>query len=258
MEFFSKKLLCKKNFVPEPEYTFKVVTNPTSASCTITYEGVEYTTKSLKVKAGSVISYSIYHSTYGTTTGSVTMSKDRTLTCTGVKTTKTEDVAWSQPTLNANGTVGGSKFAVVSNGELSANFKAFQAFDNKPSTFWLSTAFLPKYIIFYCPTALRVSNLKIYNDDKASIHLTYVKDYTIYASNNNSSWTTLKTGTNTNYTIGGTWNIPINTGSYYKYYKINVVTCKTSGGPYANIAECKITATYQKTTTTYSWNKSLS
>lgn len=62
----------------------------------------------------------------------------------------------------------------------------------------------------------------------------------VYGSNDNSSWTTLKTFTNTNVTAGDSWTIAVNSSDYYKYYKISGTA--NSGGP--SIQEIKITATY--------------
>lgn len=70
-------------------YTLTVVTSPASATCTLTYDGTSYSTKQVTVKAGTVVSYSVYHSTYGTTSGSVTMNRDKILTCTGTYNTVT-------------------------------------------------------------------------------------------------------------------------------------------------------------------------
>lgn len=253
MELFSKRLLSTRK--KQPEYTLKVVTTPTAASCTLTYNGVGYNVKTLTVPEGSVISYYIYDTTYGKTTGSITMNRDKTLTAKGVKNEEIVEVTWSQPKLTANGTIGGKKFAVEADGEYTGNNKAFHAFDNNASTFWRSTPWLPKSITFYNPNPLKVTNLKIYNANK---YEPYIVDYVVYGSNNNSSWTKLTSGTNTNYTIGSSWNISMSSNkSYYKYYKIKTETCRTSGGQYAIIAECKITATTKTTKTTYTWEKSV-
>lgn len=68
-------------------YTLTVSTNPSNATCTLTYGGSSYSSKSATVASGTVINYSVYHSTYGTTTGSITMNSNKTLTCTGASST---------------------------------------------------------------------------------------------------------------------------------------------------------------------------
>lgn len=64
---------------------------------------------------------------------------------------------------------------------------------------------------------------------------------TVHASNDNSTWTSLKSWTNNEHTASAWWDIDLssNTG-HYKYYKITV-TAKSS---YILWIECRITATY--------------
>jgi hypothetical protein len=69
------------------QYTLTVSTNPNNATCTLTYGGSSYSSKSATVASGTVINYSVYHSIYGTTTGSITMNSNKTLTCTGASST---------------------------------------------------------------------------------------------------------------------------------------------------------------------------
>lgn len=64
-------------------YTLTIVTNPAAATCTLTINGIQYVTKSKKVKEGTIVNYSVYHSTYGTKTGNITVDSDITLTFTG-------------------------------------------------------------------------------------------------------------------------------------------------------------------------------
>ena len=83
METHSKALLMAN----AKYYTLTVSTNPASATCTLTYGGNSYSSKTATVKKGTIISYSVYHSTYGTTTGNITMDSDKTLTCEGTYST---------------------------------------------------------------------------------------------------------------------------------------------------------------------------
>ena len=101
----SKKLLMNDNV------TLTVVTTPAAATCTLTYNSVQYSTKTLTVPKGATVSYSVYYSTYGTTSGSITMDKDKTLTCTGTSSSSSTDVSWSRPNLTSDGTMGGSSCA---------------------------------------------------------------------------------------------------------------------------------------------------
>ena len=116
MIFYSKKLLMADAKV---YYTLTVVTDPVSATCTLTYNGLSYTTKSATVEAGTVISYSVYHATYGTTTGTITMDSDKTLTCNGTYSTSyTDGNSWASPTNMTSNT--SADFELTPSGEYSS------------------------------------------------------------------------------------------------------------------------------------------
>ena len=250
MEIFSKNLLIGSQF------TLTVITDPISATCTLTYEGQSYNAKTATVKVGTVISYSVYHPTYGTTTGNITMNSDKTLTCNGAYSTSTTDVAWSRPNLNSNGSVGGSSFACYADSEYGSNY-AYKAFDGSNATvdYWTSTtSAFPHYIVFYSPTAIKVSSLTIYN--RASGYYA-PKDYTLYGSDNGSSWTYLTSGTNTVSSGGANWYVYPSTSSYYKYYKFEVTSHINGSSTYVAIGEIYISAVYQQESYTYYWNKSV-
>ncbi len=71
-------------------YTLNVVFTPSdaqSATCTLTYDGQAHSATSATAEAGTVITYSISDTKYGSATGTVTMDSDKTLTCTGTTTT---------------------------------------------------------------------------------------------------------------------------------------------------------------------------
>ena len=116
---FSKSLLLAE----KKQYTLTVSTNPASATCTLTYDGHSYSSKTATVDEGTVISYSVYHSTYGTTTGNITMDSDKTLTCEGTystgATTYTKNVTqvgsltYDNTTSNISG-FGNSNYATIS------------------------------------------------------------------------------------------------------------------------------------------------
>lgn len=67
----------------QQECTLTIVTNPVSAICTINYNGIDYTTKSLSVPSGTTVSYSIYHETYGTQTGTIFLDTNKTINAEG-------------------------------------------------------------------------------------------------------------------------------------------------------------------------------
>ena len=244
----SKKLLMNDNV------TLTVVTTPATATCTLTYNSVQYSTKTLTVPKGSTISYSVYYSTYGTTTGSITMDKDKTLTCTGTSGTSYTDVSWSNPNLSSNGSLGGSSFAVQASGERGTS-AAWKAFDGSTTTFWISgsAATTSAYMIMYNPNAIKLSTISITNyTSNAGAHTP--TSGTIYGSSNNSSWSTIKSYTNSTTSNKGNWSISVNSSSYYKYWKINMSKTNTSGN--MALTEISMSGYYQSSSTTYYWNTS--
>lgn len=233
-------------------YTLTVSLNPASATCILTYDGVSYTTTSVKVKAETVVSYSISHETYGTYTGEVIVDKDTTLTCVGTYTTDPVDVSWTQPKLSANGTMGGSSFACHANSEYSSSYAAWHAFDGVKSS---SNAWIinnppsNKYITAYSPTPIKVSKINVYNRNAYS-----VKAGAIYGSNDNSTWTTLKSFSNSTTASGKTWTITVNATDYYKYIKLNMTSGVYAKKAHTCIGELTIIATYQSSSYTHYWD----
>lgn len=149
------------------------------------------------------------------------------------------ETTFSQPVLSANGTLGGSSFAVIASSDFSVSYLEYMACDSTTSTSWLGSGKTSEYFIFYNPNALKVSNLNIRNRADYSYAIT---SYTILGSNNNSNWVTLTSGTNTNTAANGVWDIAIPSGNrdFYKYYKIY---CADSA-EHPCITTLIITATY--------------
>ena len=132
---------------------------------------------------------------------------------------------FQQPVLSSAGTLGGDSFAIYydhSTEGSSRSYYAFRDFDdytggeadrlqtNNTST---STQY---YLTMYNPYALRVSSIKIRNATGAYS----LKDYTVYGSNDNSSWSTLVTGSNSNTTDNDVWTISVNAATDYKYIRL--------------------------------------
>lgn len=218
MNIFSKNMLLVNN----TEYTLNVVLTPSNATCTLTYGGSSYNATTATVKAGTVISYSIYHSTYGAQTGTVTMNSDKTLTCTGSYTTSQTEMPWTQPTLSANGTMGGVSFA-VSASSVYSQYDAYYAFDNNSSTMWSvyskGSTDLPATMTIYNPDTLRVIKITITNTSGYALAFTSGSvqakaDYMDAWTNVVSSWT------NSNTTAGSSWDITVNSVYAYKYWRI--------------------------------------
>jgi len=96
-------------------------------------------------------------------------------------------------------------------------------------------------ICWYNKLPYTITNLKIYNNEANYT----VKNYIVYACNeyvsdvSSSTWTQLKTGTNTNTTGLSSWDISLENDNAYKYYQIN---CYPNNTTSLQIGEIIITA----------------
>lgn len=154
------------------------------------------------------------------------------------------ETAFARPSLTANGTLGGSSFAVSASSSY-VNNPAYYAVDSNTSTAWISDSAIPASFIFYNPNALKVSTLTILNRIIGS-YVYSIRDYTVFGSNDNSNWTTLTSGQNTNNTDSYSWQISVNSSTFYKYYKITA-TSTNYGTGVGSVGDVGITATYMQT-----------
>jgi hypothetical protein len=144
------------------------------------------------------------------------------------------ETAFIRPNLSSNGTLGGSSFAV--RGTLICNgCDYYAAFDGSSSSAVGFTASAHD-IIFYNPTPIKVTALVCTLFSEA---LTTAGS--IYGSNDGSTWTFIKSYTNSSTTLS--IDMSSNT-NYYKYYKNSVTASNTNGYNYGVIYEIVITATY--------------
>ena len=206
-------------------YLLTIITNPSYATCTLTYNGKSYETKTLKVVKGSTVNYVIYESTYGFKTGTVTVDRNRTLIFTGYNNAVHTDVAWTRPNLSTNGTMGGSSCAA--SGDASSNsYPAWKAFDNNTtSTGWISKTTNTGTLYFYSPTPIKV--VKVYLTAYATnVNTRVAKAGKIYGSNDNSNYTSLGSWSNN---TSKTWTVKLTNSTFYKYYKISVTANANSG-----------------------------
>lgn len=148
----------------------------------------------------------------------------------GVETT------FIQPSLSADGTLGGTSFAVFGSSVL-AGFQPFQGSDYNFTSRFLNSN-VNTFHTWYNPEALKVSAITIYNfSDGQAVPLSYM----IYGSNDNSNWTTLHSGTNSVTTANASWTIPVNSNSFYKYYKMH---CTSSNAATWGWTEARLSAVY--------------
>lgn len=160
-------------------------------------------------------------------------------------------IPFIQPVLSANGTIGGSSFAVLADSEFnrSGNLDyAWHAFDGNthvsatyPSTFWNSTSGQPHWIEFYNPSLLVVTNIKIYNGENGSVP----KDWEFQYSDDGTTWTTLESGTNTVTGTGIDWNFNVANSGSHRYYRFYTSTSQGTYSTYTTITEITITGSVE-------------
>ena len=260
MQVNSKSLLMSSG---KKQYTLTVVLSPGDATCILTYDGVAHSATSATVDSGTVISYSITKSPYGTTTGTVTMDADKTLTATGTYSTSTVETSWTQPVLSENGTLGGNSMAVASSREPYAStrdvWKAFDGLVTSSSGGWYpagtGSTGIPIILTIYTPENINITNLQFTNAANSN---NAPNAFTIYGSNDNSNYTQLGSFTNTVQTANATWDVDLssNTG-FYQYYKIEFTQWNGASIGGRRIMEINITATQGTTSYTYYWQISI-
>ena len=123
------------------------------------------------------------------------------------------EIAFSQPILTENGTMGGGSFAVSADNDTNGSKPAYYAFDGSDSSFWRGGN-VPGYIEFYNPAPINVTSI-IWG-----FFYSYPTSGNVQASNDYSDWTTITEFTN-NSASDFTIDMSGNTNSY-KYYRINI------------------------------------
>jgi len=128
------------------------------------------------------------------------------------------EIAFTQPVLNANGTLGGSTFAVYTSAVYGAGVYAYAFSDGNDGSTCYGPDYATPYDILYNPIPLKVPNIYVNSN---------IGGYTVYGSNDNSTYTTLTSGA---FTSGGanTISIPAINQGFYNYYKIQP-TSRLSG-----------------------------
>lgn len=156
-----------------------------------------------------------------------------------------------QPTLDSDGTMGGSSFACSASSVLPGSAgdlpygPAYYAFDGNNNTAWHGAqAVFPASITFYSPYPLKATSITITNWSYTGGN-TGMTTGLVEGSNDNSTWSTVGSFGNTDTSPSSSWDIlfPSNT-QFYKYYRI---TCLTSDYNYAVIGSIRINGTYINT-----------
>ena len=188
------------------------------------------------IGSGTTVDYFIEGgSNYIDASGSVTTTgSDIT---EAITLTPATELTFTRPNLTADGTLGGSSFAVKNIGASTLiSTYAWRAVDNSATTFWNGNtpSSGDKIYVFYNPDALKVSELT-YTYNSTSYIATAVS---IEGSNNNSTWETITStysGSSTTYTSTLTNN------KFYKYYKLTF----TPYSSYVRVTDLAIAATYK-------------
>lgn len=149
-------------------------------------------------------------------------------------------IEFIQPTLTANGTIGGTSFAVGSSDAYGQEL-AYRAFDGIVTNQWSSNNTVPARLRWYNPKPLFISKLTVTNRNGSG---SIIKNYDIqYADlGDDTDWVTLQSGTNTNTQYGGQWDITINHDQPHKHWRIIAQSVHSIGwAGSVSVAELKIT-----------------
>lgn len=173
-------------------------------------------------------------------------SDEISLTCNNPEPTITgglESVAWIQPVLDSNGTMGGDSFACDQSTYYNSNTKAYRCFNGDytssgESNRWQINSVNTSneyYIYWYNSNPLKISNITVYNAESDYV----VRDYVLYGSNDSSEWIPIVSGTNTNSSELSPWDVIVNSTDTYKYWRLG---CYPANSASLQICEIQITA----------------
>ncbi len=169
---------------------------------------------------------------------------------------KCTTTSWTQPTLSADGTVGGTSYACRCKAYLT-NYPAYKAFDSdKTSTIWASTTnAVDNWIEFYSPVELIVSKVSVTNR-KEDIPGTF-GTVTLQGSLNGTDYYDLARYTNTNSSVSATWSFNTSVQRPAKYLRLYANSQYGSNGDIvvANISFTaqQVTATVESTADDYTY-----
>ena len=139
---------------------------------------------------------------------------------------------WTRPDLSADGTIGGSSFAVAATNVRGNSYKAYKAVDGSTSTSW-STSYLTQreyfYYDLYNPTPICISQM--YFNTRG------IQAVDVQGSLDGQSWETITSSLSEAKTIN------LTNDKYYRYYKLHIQNSNTY--EYFEVKEITITATYK-------------
>lgn len=132
-------------------------------------------------------------------------------------------IDWEQPILTSNGVMGGNSFACSASTVYSSAYP-YLAFDGDGSVDgWHSQQGVPQWISWYNPEKLSISSIAITNTRETGNPDTF-KNYEVQVSDDNSTWRTIYSGTNTT-GANQTWIIDLsNIENYSHYFRIYITS----------------------------------
>lgn len=156
---------------------------------------------------------------------------------------------WEQPILTSEGSIGGTDYGVTASAYVgNSTYTPKNAFDGNSETYWLSNRLNEdEYLTFYSPVPIKPSQVRL----RGQSGYAPPRSFEIQVSNDNSTWTTLYSGSLANsmpYDI----TCSANATDFYNYIRIYITSKYTlaGGNLYALIGEVTITGTYIKTYST--------
>ena len=148
-------------------------------------------------------------------------------------------VDWVQPILTENGVMGGNSFA-CSASTVYGSYYPYLAFDGDGSVDgWHSQQGTPQWLSWYNPEKLSISSIAITNTHETGSPDTF-KNYEVQVSDDNSTWKTIYSGTNTT-GAKQTWIIDLSdVENYSNYFRIYITSFNNRN--YGRAALVNITA----------------
>lgn len=165
----------------------------------------------------------------------------------------TKIIPFDQPVLTENGILGGNTFAVTqSSAQVDANVTHYACYATNPNKErWQAdnTKSLPQSITYYNPKPITLSRVVFSNIAISSGEANYLfKDFTLSGSNDNSTWTTLLSTTNTHtsdYDTTVEYGFDITTNIPFTYYKLTVTSNQGSYGELAMVGYMRLEGTVE-------------
>lgn len=157
-----------------------------------------------------------------------------------------DPIAWTQPTLTANGTMGGDSFACDQSGywtEDNGNKQeAWRMFSEGNTSEWqinnvsTSSTYWAK---FYNPEVIKISKFQVVNSALEDVSNYIPAKIVLYGSNDDSTYTEMGVLTDITTTASAVFDLYLTHSDWYKYYKIEVTPRSTVA---VAVGRLKITA----------------